>query len=53
MNDGFTSYEADAKLWKVYHNSGTTFVHATSESIALARFMAKYPDKVVKKIERA
>ena len=51
-NDGFTSYEGNAVMWRVYHNGGTTFVHATSEAIALYRFMAKYPDKTVKKIER-
>ena len=53
MSDGFTSYEANAVRWIVYHNSGTTFVRATTESIALARFMAKYPDKKVKDIKRA
>lgn len=50
--DGFSNYEGNSVMWRVYHNSGTTFVHATSESIALARFMAKYPDKQVRKIER-
>ena len=53
MPDGFTSYEGNAVMWRVYHNRGTTFVHATSESIALMRFMAKYPDYKVSKIERA
>lgn len=52
MLDGFTSYEGNAVLWEVYHDRGTTFVHATSESIALMRFMAKFPDRVVKKIVR-
>ena len=52
MMDGFTHYEGNAVLWTVYHNQGTTFVHATSEAIALQRFMAKYPDRVVKKIVR-
>ena len=42
--NGFTSYEGNAVLWVVYHDKGTTFVRATTESIALARFMAKYPD---------
>ena len=50
--DGFTSYEGSAFLWVVYHDRGTTFVHATSEAIALARFMAKFPDRNVRKIER-
>ena len=50
MYDGFTSYEGNAKLWEVYHNQGTTLVHATSEAIALQRFMAKYPNRTVKKI---
>lgn len=50
--DGFSSYEGSAVLWEVYHDRGTTFVHATSEAIALARFMAKYPDRKVKKIVR-
>lgn len=53
MADGFTSYEGDAVLWRVYHNQGTTFVHATSEAIALMRFMAKYPNYNVRKIEKA
>lgn len=50
--DGFSSYEGNAFRWTVYHNQGTTFVYATSEAIALQRFMAKYPDKVVSKIVR-
>ena len=49
MADGFSSYEGNA----VYHNTGTTFVYATSEAIALQRFMAKYPDKKVREIKRA
>lgn len=53
MADGFTSYESDAGLWTVYHNQGTTNVHATSEAIALQRFMAKYPNRSVRKIVRA
>ena len=52
MLDGFTHYEGNAVRWVVHHNQGTTFVHATSESIALQRFMAKHPNKVVKKIVR-
>lgn len=53
MADGFTSYEGNAVLWVVYHNYGTTHVHAVSETIALMRFMAKYPNYSVRKIERA
>ena len=52
MYDGFTSSEGNAVRWIVYHNRGTTFVRATTESIALARFMAKYPDYKVKEIKR-
>ena len=52
MVDGFTSYEGTAVRWIVYHNKGTTFVYATSEMIALTRFMAKYPDHIVRKVER-
>ena len=50
--DGFTSYEGDAKLFEVFHDRGTTFVHATSEIIALQRFTQKYPERSVRKIER-
>ena len=53
MYDGFSSYEGSAVMWRVTHNHGTTLVHATSESIALSRFMAKYPGYSVIKIERA
>ena len=53
MADGFTSYEGNAVMWVVYHNHGTTFVHALTESIALIRFMAKYPTYRVKNIKRA
>ena len=49
--DGFTSIEAGAKRWLVHHEYGTTFVYATSEAIALQRFLAKYPNYSVKKIE--
>lgn len=52
MADGFTSYEGNAASWLVYHNHGTTIVHATSEAIALQRFMAKYPTYKVSKIVR-
>ncbi len=50
--DGFTSYEGNAVLWLVYHDQGTTHVRATSEAIALYRFLAKYPNRTVKKIVR-
>lgn len=53
MADGFNSWEGNAVTWTVYHNQGTTFVHATSEAIALQRFMAKYPDRSVRKIVRS
>lgn len=53
MADGFTSYEGNAVLWIVYHNQGTTHVHATCEAIALQRFIAKYPDRQVRDIKRA
>ena len=52
MPDGFTSYEGGAYLWTVHHDQGTTHVHALSESVALMRFMAKYPQRKVKKITR-
>ena len=53
MADGFTSYECGAPTWIVYHDHGSTTVVAYSEAIALARFMAKYPDRKVKRIVRA
>lgn len=53
MYDGFSSYEHNAVRWRVYHNEGTSIVYATTESIALTRFMAKYPNKNVKDIKRA
>ena len=43
-HDGFENYEGNAIAWRVYHNNGTTTVHATSEAIALQRFIAKYPN---------
>ena len=52
MADGFTSYEGNSVLWIIYHNKGTTHVRATSEAIALHRFMMKYPDLDVRKIVR-
>ena len=53
MADGFTSYEGNAVLWAVHHNQGVTHVYATSEAIALQRFMAKYPNRTVRKVVRA
>lgn len=52
MPDGFTSYEGGAHLYTVYHDQGTTHVHALSEAVALQRFMAKYPNRKVKKVSR-
>ena len=52
MVDGFTSYEGNAVRWVVYHDKGTTFVYAISEMIALQRFMVKYPERSVRKVER-
>lgn len=53
MLDGFTSYEGNAVLWKVYHSQGVANVWALSEAVALARFMARYPNCSVRKVERA
>ena len=53
MLDGFTCSEGNAVLWVVYHNQGTTHVRATSEAIALQRFLAKYPNLSVREIKRA
>lgn len=53
MLDGFTCHEGNATRWIVYHDRGTTTVYATSESIALMRFLAKYPDRSVIEIKRA
>lgn len=50
--DGFGSYEGNAVCWMVYHDQGGTVVHATCESIALQRFIAKYPNRSVTKIVR-
>lgn len=52
MPDGFNSYEGNAVTWTVYHDKGTTIVHACSEASALQRFMAKYPNLSVIKIVR-
>lgn len=53
MADGFSTYEGNAVLWIISHNRGTTHVRATSEAIALQRFIAKYPTYSVKEIRRA
>ena len=53
MTDGFSSWEANALMWRVYHNNGQTIVYATTESIALSRFLAKYPNYIVSDIKRA
>lgn len=50
--DGFSSYEGSAKSYRITHDHGTTIVHATSEAIALQRFIAKYPNYSVRKIEQ-
>ena len=52
MYDGFTSSEGNSVAWRVYHNRGTTIVRAITESVALARFMAKYPNYQVRDIKR-
>ncbi len=52
MYDGFITYEGNAKLWVVYHDQGTTHVHAPSEVLALQRFLAKYPNRSVRRIEQ-
>lgn len=49
----FSGYEGNAVAWIVYHDHGSTHVYATSEAIALQRFMAKYPNYRVKSIQRA
>ncbi len=51
MPDGFTSYEGDAHLYCVYHDRGTTHVHAKNEMIALQRFLAKYPERSVRDVK--
>ncbi len=53
MLDGFTSYEGNAVLWRVYYDGGIDFVHALNELVAMQRYMAKYPNRSIKKIERA
>ena len=52
MADGVNSWEGNATVWIVYHDQGTTHVHATSEAIALQRFLAKFPNRSVQKIVR-
>jgi hypothetical protein len=53
MLDGFNGYEGNAVMWIVSHDHGSTSVWATSEAIALQRFMAKYPNYSVRSIRRA
>ena len=52
MVDGFHSYEAGAKLYKVTHDKGTTLVYATNETLALQRFIAKYPERTVYSVKK-
>lgn len=53
MADGFTSHLSGDVLWRVHHNQGSTLVYASSEAIALQRFIAKYPKLKVSKIVRS
>ena len=53
MYDGFTRYEGGAVMWRVHSDHGVTSVYALNETVALQRYMAKYPDHSVIKIERA
>lgn len=48
--DGFSYHYAGDVRWEVKHKQGTTSVYAPSESVAIQRFMAKYPDKVILKV---
>ena len=50
--DGFTLSEGDALTWIVYHDHGSTTVRAKTAEIALARFMAKYPNYSVIDVKR-
>ena len=49
---GFDHYGGKDVRWMVTHNTGTDFVHAPSEAIALQRYQAKYPNRIILKIER-
>ena len=49
---GFDVHYAGDVKWTVYHNGGTTFVYAPSEAIAIQRFSAKYPDRIVKQVKK-
>lgn len=49
--EGFSIRHPGDKRWAVYHKGGNTFVYAPSEAIAIVRFLAKYPDKTVLKVE--
>lgn len=48
---GFDHYEGGCKLWRVTHNGGSDFVHAPTELLALQRYMQRYPNRIIKKIE--
>ena len=48
---GFDHYEGGCKLYRVTHKRGSDFVHAPNEMLAMQRYMAKYPDREIRKIE--
>ena len=50
---GFDIRTSNDVCWKVYHNQGIDYVYATSEALAIARYSAKYPKRVIRKVERA
>ena len=52
MYDGFSTWEGNCVLWVVIHDHGSTHVRATTEAIALQRFVAKYPNYSVREIRR-
>ena len=49
---GFTSFEGNAICWTICHDQGTTYIYALNESVALMRFMAKYPNCKVEDIKK-
>lgn len=49
---GFTRFEGDAICWTICHDQGTTYIYASKESVALRRFMAKYPNCKVKDVKK-
>lgn len=53
MSLGFTLHTAGDVRWKVTYRGGTDYVYATSEAIAIQRYTAKYPKKIILKVERA